>query len=62
MTRVFKINDVAGIHNLHGMPGLLGGIAGAILASQAEPEVYGYEGYVYNSSLRNGPKGRVRCV
>ncbi|KXJ18333.1 ammonium transporter Rh type A [Exaiptasia diaphana] len=47
MTRVFKTNDVAGIHNLHGMPGLLGGIAGAIIASQAEPEMYGYEG-LYN--------------
>jgi len=44
MTKFLKMNDVAGIHNLHGMPGVLGAVAGAIIASQAEAEVYGYEG------------------
>merc|ERR1719361_2541567 len=35
------IYDVCGIHNLHGMPGVLGAIAGAISASQATEEEYG---------------------
>uniref|UniRef100_A0A6P8HG80 Ammonium transporter Rh type B-like n=1 Tax=Actinia tenebrosa TaxID=6105 RepID=A0A6P8HG80_ACTTE len=44
LVRHLKINDVAGIHNLHGMPGIIGAVAGAIIAAQAEHEAYGYEG------------------
>jgi len=33
--------DVCGVHNLHGMPGILGGIAGAISAAQADERKYG---------------------
>jgi len=35
------IYDVCGIHNLHGMPGVLGAVAGAISASLASEEEYG---------------------
>ncbi|XP_067878626.1 ammonium transporter Rh type B isoform X3 [Heterodontus francisci] len=36
-----KIQDTCGVHNLHGMPGILGGMVGAILASMATKEIYG---------------------
>lgn len=36
-----KIQDTCGVHNLHGMPGILGGVVGAILASLATKEAYG---------------------
>lgn len=36
-----KIQDTCGVHNLHGMPGILGGLVGAILAAMATKEVYG---------------------
>ncbi|XP_069798573.1 uncharacterized protein [Narcine bancroftii] len=36
-----KIQDTCGVHNLHGMPGILGGVVGAITASLATEEVYG---------------------
>uniref|UniRef100_A0A3P9JU39 Rh family, B glycoprotein (gene/pseudogene) n=1 Tax=Oryzias latipes TaxID=8090 RepID=A0A3P9JU39_ORYLA len=36
-----KIQDTCGIHNLHGMPGVLGAIVGAVTASLASREVYG---------------------
>jgi len=32
---------VAGIHNLHGMPGILGALAGVFMALLATPERYG---------------------
>lgn len=35
------IYDVCGVHNLHGMPGILGGVAGAISAASATDEKYG---------------------
>ncbi|XP_072132552.1 ammonium transporter Rh type B [Mobula birostris] len=36
-----KIQDTCGVHNLHGMPGILGGTVGAIAASLASKEIYG---------------------
>ncbi|KAK3551190.1 hypothetical protein QTP70_013874 [Hemibagrus guttatus] len=36
-----KIQDTCGVHNLHGMPGVLGAIVGAITAAAASPSVYG---------------------
>jgi len=35
------IYDVCGIHNLHGMPGVIGAVAGAISAAAASTEEYG---------------------
>ncbi|KAM4567980.1 ammonium transporter Rh type B [Fundulus diaphanus] len=36
-----KIQDTCGIHNLHGMPGILGAIVGAVTAVAIPKEVYG---------------------
>ncbi|XP_072249866.1 ammonium transporter Rh type B [Leuresthes tenuis] len=36
-----KIQDTCGVHNLHGMPGILGAIVGAVTASVATRDVYG---------------------
>ncbi|XP_062394822.1 ammonium transporter Rh type B [Sardina pilchardus] len=41
MESKLKIQDTCGVHNLHGMPGVLGAIVGAITASVASKEVYG---------------------
>ncbi|XP_063002389.1 ammonium transporter Rh type B isoform X2 [Elgaria multicarinata webbii] len=36
-----KIQDTCGVHNLHGMPGILGALLGALMAALATPDVYG---------------------
>lgn len=36
-----KIQDTCGIHNLHGMPGVLGAIVGAVTAALATKDIYG---------------------
>uniref|UniRef100_A0A8C1JQJ7 Rh family, B glycoprotein (gene/pseudogene) n=1 Tax=Cyprinus carpio TaxID=7962 RepID=A0A8C1JQJ7_CYPCA len=36
------IQDTCGIHNLHGMPGVLGAVVGSVTAALASPEVYGH--------------------
>lgn len=36
-----KIQDTCGVHNLHGMPGVMGAIVGAVTASLATKEIYG---------------------
>lgn len=36
-----KIQDTCGVHNLHGMPGILGAIVGAVTASLATKDIYG---------------------
>ncbi|KAM6910731.1 ammonium transporter Rh type B [Xenentodon cancila] len=36
-----KIQDTCGVHNLHGMPGILGAIVGAVTAALATRDVYG---------------------
>ncbi|XP_046714391.1 rh family, C glycoprotein a isoform X1 [Silurus meridionalis] len=41
-----KIQDTCGIHNLHAMPGFLGGVVGAITAATASETVYSHEGLV----------------
>ncbi|XP_030042205.1 ammonium transporter Rh type B [Microcaecilia unicolor] len=37
-----KIQDTCGVHNLHGMPGVMGAIIGAIVAALATADIYGY--------------------
>ncbi|XP_060611170.2 ammonium transporter Rh type C [Anolis sagrei] len=41
-----RIQDTCGIHNLHGMPGLIGSIVGAVTAAAATEGVYGKEGLI----------------
>ncbi|XP_033941180.1 ammonium transporter Rh type C-like 2 isoform X2 [Pseudochaenichthys georgianus] len=44
MEKYLKIQDTCGIHNLHALPGVIGGIVGAITAAAATESVYGVEG------------------
>ncbi|XP_041853922.1 ammonium transporter Rh type C-like 2 [Melanotaenia boesemani] len=46
MEKYMKIQDTCGIHNLHAMPGVIGGIVGAVTAAAASDSVYGHEGLV----------------
>lgn len=46
MEKYLKIQDTCGVHNLHAMPGVIGGIVGAITAAAASESVYGPEGWV----------------
>ncbi|XP_041961965.1 ammonium transporter Rh type B [Alosa sapidissima] len=41
MEEKLRIQDTCGVHNLHGMPGVLGAIVGAVTASVASKDVYG---------------------
>lgn len=36
-----KLHDTCGVHNLHGLPGVLGGVIGAIAATFATEDLYG---------------------
>merc|ERR1712126_213495 len=36
-----RIHDTCGVHNLHGLPGLLGALLSAVVASQVDPSLYG---------------------
>lgn len=40
------------MHNLHGIPGIFGGIAGAVITALAQVDSYGYEGFVVSSLLQ----------
>ena len=39
--RNFHLHDTCGVNNLHGMPGIIGGLSGAISASFTSDELYG---------------------
>lgn len=41
MNKKLGIHDTCGVHNLHGMPGVMAGIVGAVTAAFATQEIYG---------------------
>ncbi|XP_076880970.1 ammonium transporter Rh type C-like [Brachyhypopomus gauderio] len=44
MEKRMKIQDTCGIHNLHAIPGVLGGVVGAVTVATASTSTYGKEG------------------
>ena len=42
MNKKLSIHDTCGVHNLHGMPGVMAGIVGAITAAMATQDEYGF--------------------
>jgi ammonium transporter Rh len=46
MNKKLSIHDTCGVHNLHGMPGVMAGIVGAITAAMATQDEYGFRYYL----------------
>ncbi|XP_034437195.1 rh family, C glycoprotein a [Hippoglossus hippoglossus] len=46
LEKYLKLQDTCGIHNLHAVPGMLGGFIGAIVAAAATESVYSKEGLI----------------
>ncbi|XP_040824396.1 ammonium transporter Rh type C-like [Ochotona curzoniae] len=46
-----QLQDTCGIHNLHGLPGLIGGITGAVAAAVVTPDIYGSQGLEHSSDF-----------
>nr|XP_039262906.1 ammonium transporter Rh type A-like [Styela clava] len=40
LQRVFKLHDTCGVHNLHGLPGILGAMISSVVCAVASVEVY----------------------
>uniref|UniRef100_A0A3P9N028 Rh family, C glycoprotein a n=1 Tax=Poecilia reticulata TaxID=8081 RepID=A0A3P9N028_POERE len=47
LEKTLKLQDTCGIHNLHAVPGMLGGFLGAVVAAAASEDVYGKEGLIH---------------
>ncbi|XP_067104683.1 rh family, C glycoprotein a [Osmerus mordax] len=54
-----KIQDTCGVHNLHAMPGVIGGIVGAITAATATESVYSREGLINTFDFEGDFEGRT---
>lgn len=46
-----RIHDTCGVHNLHGMPGVLAGIFGALMAGLATENTYHYSLYEVTTKI-----------
>ncbi|XP_068586918.1 ammonium transporter Rh type C [Cebidichthys violaceus] len=46
LEKYLKLQDTCGVHNLHAVPGMLGGFVGAIVAAAATEEVYSRQGLI----------------
>ncbi|XP_066558745.1 rh50-like protein [Amia ocellicauda] len=58
LARQFKIQDQCGIHNLHGLTGLISCLAGIVAILMASEEVYGpslYETFPYRAPVESDP-------
>uniref|UniRef100_H3BD00 Rh family C glycoprotein n=1 Tax=Latimeria chalumnae TaxID=7897 RepID=H3BD00_LATCH len=53
-----KIQDTCGVHNLHGIPGLIAGIVGAVTAASATEGVYSRQGLTNFFDLEGKNEGR----
>lgn len=54
LEKCIGLHDTCGVHNLHGIPGILGGIIGAISSGVANTEVYGDQLNTIFTELANG--------
>nr|XP_022914592.1 ammonium transporter Rh type A [Onthophagus taurus] len=45
INRTLRVHDTCGVHNLHGMPGVLAGLVGALMAGIASTDRYGPQVY-----------------
>uniref|UniRef100_A0A4W5JQN5 Rh family C glycoprotein n=1 Tax=Hucho hucho TaxID=62062 RepID=A0A4W5JQN5_9TELE len=59
LEKTLKIQDTCGIHNLHAMPGVIGGIVGAITAAAASESVYGKQGLINTFDFTGDFKDRT---
>jgi Ammonium Transporter Family len=50
MSKYLRIHDTCGVHNLHGMPGLISGLGSILAAGLATNELYG-DGYATRLSI-----------
>ncbi|XP_077480600.1 ammonium transporter Rh type C 2 isoform X1 [Stigmatopora argus] len=46
LEKYLKLQDTCGVHNLHAVPGMLGGFTGAIVAAAATESVYSKQGLI----------------
>uniref|UniRef100_A0A667Z8J1 Rh family, C glycoprotein, like 1 n=1 Tax=Myripristis murdjan TaxID=586833 RepID=A0A667Z8J1_9TELE len=59
LEKYLKIQDTCGVHNLHAVPGMLGGFIGAITAAAASESVYGKEGLISTFDFEGSFKDRT---
>ncbi|XP_067314544.1 rh family, C glycoprotein, like 1 [Pseudorasbora parva] len=62
MEKTLKIQDTCGVHNLHAMPGVIGGIVGAITAACASESVYGKEGLINTFDFKDAVADRTVSI
>ena len=53
LEKKITLHDTCGVHNLHGMPGIIGAIAGAIFSRTADVETYGKNLYTVFPAMKN---------
>jgi ammonium transporter Rh len=62
LNRTIGLQDTCGVHSLHGMPGLFGGIISAVITGTATASNYGDSYYVLFPMLQNGrSNGQQGC-